>query len=726
MTPGTDTLARRAVLHEQLHRRFAPRQYDNWVVWAGNLRATIDGVTASATLARAWIGPDHPQASATVQVELFVAAVDPLTVRQGDVQARLWTDANQRGTLTSAGTWADGVGRYLPMRLVTDHQGVPVLAGQNLVFAVDGLVLHQTGAFAYTVEFSASDPAAEQIRPWVGLNEMADNRDGVIVVSPTWVRQLPTVTEVCARKVGARVVDGRFVSGTLRQVTAALPDMPADVVYLLPFFTPGCGDLHSGQDVRKGELGSVYAVQDFHAIDPALVTPLEQVDLPALLQAGLLVDADLADTEVTSVAALAGHSAREAAGRLGCEAMTQLVGRAELRQLTRRAHALGKRVIFDLVLMQTSRDNPLIETHPEFYLLDANGVPRIHQIAWLVYSDVALFDLVHNQPLQAYLLEIAPYWLSLGELDGVRIDASQTVDRPFLRRLKNRIQAVRPDALVLGETLCPLEQAVDVPVDMVYALLVDYHRDMEHAQPLIEFLEEMHRRYAPGTVALAYFENHDSPRATRIWRDRFAARLASDQQAAWRWRHAGRDAALCMALLKNAQASLIDLSAGLATGVNLAAGLEFGSWWGEMVRTDFENPTRLEPEAAAHPPQQWLVRAYERLFGLAAAWPELRRGRVYYHRHTLAGGDPEDRVLAYTRFDEAGALLFLHNLDPAQVHAVAPNLEYLGWAGMTAETLFDTYAELGLAVGAAGGAAAAGSWALHPLQSLALRLRRSG
>ena len=56
---------------------------------------------------------------------------------------------------------------------------------------------------------------------------------------------------------------------------------------------------------------------------------------------------------------------------------------------------------------------------------------------------------------------------------------------------------------MLGETLCPLTEAVDVPADMIYALLVDFHRDVEHAQPLIDFLEEMNRTFAAGTVAMA-------------------------------------------------------------------------------------------------------------------------------------------------------------------------------------------------------------------------------
>ena len=117
----------------------------------------------------------------------------------------------------------------------------------------------------------------------------------------------------------------------------------------------------------------------------------------------------------------------------------------------------------------------------------------------------------------------------------MRIDASQTIDRPFLKKLKNRIQATEPQALVLGETLCPLAEAVDIPVDMVYALLVDFHRDVEHAGPLVDFLEETNCAYAPGTVAMAYFENHDSPWARQGWHDRFAEFLQHDEQARSYW-----------------------------------------------------------------------------------------------------------------------------------------------------------------------------------------------
>ena len=447
--------------------------------------------------------------------------------------------------------------------------------------------------------------------------------------------------------------------------------------------------------MRKGALGSVYAVRDFFQVDPELVSPVEEVDWEALVAEGFVLPDEMEG--------LAGLSAVQAEKALGREAFVQLVGRAELRALTRRAHALGKKVIFDLVLMQSSRDCPLIAEHPEWYLRDERGVPQIHQIAWLVYSDVALFDLVYNRPLQEYLLEIAPYWIEQCGFDGVRIDASQTIDRPFLKKLKNRIQAAAPEALVLGETLCPLTEAVDVPADMIYALLVDYHRDVEHAQPLIDFLEEMHRTFAPGTVAMAYFENHDSPRATQVWHERFRELLRCDEQARDYWQGLtcpiqpdAENRALLMALLKNLQAALIDCSAGSASGCNLTRGLELGSEWGEEARTDFENETLLHFDWAEREPHASLARAYERLFALQKEWPEFCDGEVYFHRNEFAGGDPDDRILAYVRYTEQGALLVAHNFDPRTVRRASFRFDYLPQPPTSRQKCFDTYEALAI------------------------------
>ena len=261
----TAVFGSRAAFYEQLHCRYQRREFDNWQVWGGNLTIEIDGRVCEPPLARAYIKPGQTAAIAQVRCELFVAAVDLHQVRSEDVDARLWTDAS-------------GTSDYVEMRLLVDEEGVPILADNNLVFESAVLALGRTGTFNYAVEFSADSYAEAGRKEWISFNDLAENRDGVVVVSPEWVRKGPTISEVCVRKVGAEVEGGRFHSGQLAELTRRLDAIPADVIYLLPFFRPGFADLHTGEDVRKGALGSVYAVQDFFQVDPELVSPTEEVD----------------------------------------------------------------------------------------------------------------------------------------------------------------------------------------------------------------------------------------------------------------------------------------------------------------------------------------------------------------------------------------------------------------------------------------------------------------
>ena len=654
------------------HKTYTAQAFDNSDVWAGNMSVVLDGQTFGTAMARAFLAQGQTL-EARVRVELYVSNLDLTQSRPGDLDVRLWTDANDRGFEDARGDFHTASGHYVPMTLVMGGNGRPELSGNNLVFESEAVEISHTGVFHYTAEFSSDDkPVRDPSKVWISANDIAHNRDGVMVISPDRIRNRLSITEVCARKVGARRdASNRFVSGRFRDVTACLDEILTDAVYLLPFFEPGFMDVHTGQDVRKGELGSVYAVKDFFRIDPTVVTPPEETDVSALVSEGLIRDQDLQELlggrQLTRLRRIADfkdfRSNQELIDWVGRDPLTQLIGRAELRALTHRAHELGKQVLFDLVLMQTSRDCELITQHPEWYVLDENGHPRIHQIAWLVYSDVALLDLPFNKPLQNYLSSVAPFWMRTCDLDGVRIDASQTVDRPFLKQIKNRINIIKPDAIVLGETLCALHEAVDIPVDMIYALLVDFHRDATHANAYIDFLEHTFATFAPRTVAKAYFENHDSLRATKIWHERYLAQLAENQTAERAWLTQCREEpARVMGLLRNLQCSLIDATVGSAKSVNMAYALEWGSQWGEEERTDFEHPTLLHPEWASQEPNRSLVSAYDVLRQRVSKAPVLRDGHIYFFRHHDLG-NAEDRVLAYARYTPDSGLLVLHNLD---------------------------------------------------------------
>ena len=712
-------------LYRKLHGTYSPQRYDHTDVWAGHLCVSIDGHEFSSVLARCEADSGH---SAVVTAELYVRGVD--WERSADALiARLWCDANDLGDIDERGHYNWGGGRYFTMSVKRSADGVPVLSGNNLVFESEPIPLHTPGVFHYTVSLTADVRAPESARRWVPLNDIAYNRDGQIVVTSPRLREFRSINEVCLRKVGARATHDQFKSGRIAALTERLDGIEEDVIYLLPFFTPGHVDSFTGEDVRKGELGSVYAPKDFFEIDPDLVTPPEEADLPALVDAGLITDVDISDLlderqrkRVRTAAELTAFGTwKELEDWVGRSALTQLVGRAEMRVLVGEAHRLGKRVIFDLILMQTSRDHPLIREHPDWYVLDKDGQPAIHQIAWLVYSDVALLNLMFNKPLQNYLSSIAPFWIERCDFDGVRIDASQTIDRPFLKEIKNRIHRVKEDAIVLGETLCALEESRDIPADMVYALFVDFHRDLESANSLIDFVGETNASFAPGTVAMAYFENHDSVRATRVWRERYETALEIDEgfAAYWETMTGSSKAAAWMAQLKNLQASLINATIGNGRGTRTVYGVEWGTTWGSEDQTDFENPTLVEEDKRGLPPGVYLQQGYAALRRLVHDLPALESGELTFHRPDEIGDDA-DRLLVYSRSTADQEVLMVHNLDPQWTRRGRINV----LCESPPELLFDTFS---FSIGNGSGEIVCDETALEvdvrPLQSLVYRIR---
>ncbi|HMO50028.1 MAG TPA: alpha-amylase family glycosyl hydrolase [Kiritimatiellia bacterium] len=108
----------------------------------------------------------------------------------------------------------------------------------------------------------------------------------------------------------------------------------------------------------------------------------------------------------------------------------------EMKDLVRRAHKLGFKVIFDITPNHTSRDHVWITEHPEYYVKRENG-EVFYDCDW---SDTAKLD--YTQPgLRQAMQDIYDYWLSFlgtddqGQPDGVdgfRLDMAHFInDKSF-------------------------------------------------------------------------------------------------------------------------------------------------------------------------------------------------------------------------------------------------------------------------------------------------------
>ena len=259
---------------------------------------------------------------------------------------------------------------------------------------------------------------------------------------------------------------GRF--GTFSNVSADLPrlrEMGVDVVWFMP--------IHPiGQLNKKGTLGCPYAVQDYRQVD---------------LQYG-----------------------------------TQ----EEFRLLCQYAHALGLKVMIDVVYNHTAHDSVLANEHPAWFHQDEEGSPTTTVPAW---SDI--IDLNYDNPaLWDYLIDSLKFWAELG-VDGFRCDVAALVPLAFWERARAELAEIKPDIIWLAESVHTnfiidrrqngliahsdgeLHAAFDLSYD--YDIWPVWEKAVVDptAVPLyFSLLQYQQGIYPAHTLKMRCVENHDQPR----------------------------------------------------------------------------------------------------------------------------------------------------------------------------------------------------------------------
>jgi len=133
-----------------------------------------------------------------------------------------------------------------------------------------------------------------------------------------------------------------------------------DVIYLLPIHPIGRKD-------RKGSVGSPYSIRAYDRIDPSLGT----------------ID--------------------------------------DFKRLIEAAHAIGLKVMMDIVINHTARDSDLVYEHPEWFYKDKNGHFANRVGDW---SDITDLD-YNKRPVWDYFLNILSKWAEM--VDGFRCDVAPLI-----------------------------------------------------------------------------------------------------------------------------------------------------------------------------------------------------------------------------------------------------------------------------------------------------------
>lgn len=193
----------------------------------------------------------------------------------------------------------------------------------------------------------------------------------------------------------------------------------------------------------------------------------------------------------------------------------------DLRTFIDTAHALGMRVLLDLVYLHIGPEAPILQKHPEFARQDKNG--NIVYTAWhFPYLDF------RSAGLREYLWCNMVYFIGELDADGFRCDVGDGVPLDFWVEARRRMRAVKPDAVLIneGQNWDYLVTGFDSSYCFAWhELLYRVISGEKTAADLRAFREELDSRLPAGTRLLQDMENHDT---VTDWPERAECRAGHD------------------------------------------------------------------------------------------------------------------------------------------------------------------------------------------------------
>jgi cyclomaltodextrinase len=264
--------------------------------------------------------------------------------------------------------------------------------------------------------------------------------------SPAWLRN-GVIYELFPRNFSAEA--------NFNGITAhldELQDLGVSIIWLMP--------IHPlGQKLRKGTIGSPYAVRDYYAINPDYGTE------------------------------------------------------ADLKRLVAEAHRRGMKVILDIVANHTSWDSVMM-AHPEFYKQDANGkiIPPVPE-----WTDVAGLN-YENPKLREYMIQMLEHWIDPAtfDLDGFRCDVAANVPTSFWEEARVALTKVKPDIMMLAEASKTDLMVKAFDIDYAWPLHGTLNNVLLNGAPASEFKrswDESLQQFPRGSLHMRISDDHDEARA---------------------------------------------------------------------------------------------------------------------------------------------------------------------------------------------------------------------
>ncbi len=264
--------------------------------------------------------------------------------------------------------------------------------------------------------------------------------------------------------------------GTLKAAEKMLPhlkDIGVDIVYLCPFFTAD-DDMDTAywsgrqMECQLNNPKNPYRMQDYFHVDPEYGT-----------------DEDLHD-------------------------------------FVNAAHATGLRGIFDLVYFHCGPTAVFLQEHPDFIRRNPDGSPRIGEWRFPELN-------FENPELREYMWSNMEYYVREYDVDGYRCDVADRVPLDFWEEGRRRIDAIKPELMMLNESWTPDMQCIAFDLNYDFGLSGAFQKVLKGEAPathIRDYRRECERDHlAENGRSILCFDNHDYANGVKL--DRFETRYGT-------------------------------------------------------------------------------------------------------------------------------------------------------------------------------------------------------
>ncbi|MDE6772127.1 MAG: alpha-amylase [Muribaculaceae bacterium] len=255
-------------------------------------------------------------------------------------------------------------------------------------------------------------------------------------------------------------------SGNVASFTRDLPrlkDLGVDILWMMPIHPISKKD-------RKGSLGSYYAVADYTAFNPEFGT------LP------------------------------------------------EFKEMVKKAHDQGMKVIIDWVPNHSGRDNKWVTEHPDWYEKDSLGnMKGVYD-----WTDVYVFD-YSNPQMRKGMVDAMKFWLTEVDIDGFRCDVAGEVPTDFWDEARPQLEEAKPGLFMLAEASKPelqkngFDMGYNWPMKDLFSEIAATSGQYsfkgsdgkvrefpeKHASDIVKLLEAQDSEYPKDTYLMNMVTNHD-------------------------------------------------------------------------------------------------------------------------------------------------------------------------------------------------------------------------